>query len=1358
MTAPGGAYAAFRPELHPRDSHGRFRDKWGLPAAAKKLVDGIVDAFKPMTGRSDDDLQAKVDAHAAKQKRTPKQKAALDRFTSNGFAPVQADLRAGKPNADAKEMDSMLEPLPEDMFLTRVVGPEAFGLPPQRISEVEEWTGKLVADKGFAPTNAGTPLQVAGPHVTLSIMTPKGTPAIIPGGSREVILGRDQPLRIVKVDSDGRGGVYVYAVAQPSGRTRALGRGMRASEKAPAIEATPEELKKRGLQEPSPAVAGVPSTPGAIPSGTGAPQGTPEAPAQATPEAGAPDAKIANREAKVADREAKVAEREAEVAKLRAAKAAGNATAIASPAIGDSVHISNRRGQSGRETWKITKINPDGTVNLENRDSGGQVRKKEDVDANSLRTATPIPGTPTAPTTAAQRAKRQQTLAHMLAAGPSNPTGTAPDNLDKSTVVALRAIAKKDGIKLLSRDRKADIIAKIRKERGSSAQLPPVTVHGPAKKVNAPATPSTPVPNPAAAANAAKRAAAREHADRIAEADGAHKLALDLEDIAFKRRDSTYSAKDRADLVKLVEQRAKSRIGDPDNERDKEAQGYKKFADELGDPAKLDTPEKLQRKVRSLLKKRGLSVDAESGAVKKYDPDAMDGPKDLKPGDDVHVVVPGISYTDKKTGEKVVLSRPKVARKVQANPTKHRKALEEEIENLGRHKPVNVLPLERAAQSLANGESKKEVAAQLHQDALGLPDKSDRDTYGYLSDSIAKDLLSPPAPSWIGPDGNLRLDTLVQAKGVDVAALKHKAKRDPVLGPNPWDYLFDGYMSDLASGMSVAAMVKQIRTQERQVRAAGQSAIDRKKKNGNLLYWEQEELNHFEAVADALKRLGDVLEPQRGSTPRVRPTAGTGRIVLGGPLPIDDSRFKQVNLHDVITHRGVPVDPAFSHPYQPFQMGAGAPRRPGLTDAENKALDFYTSGSIARAINDSLRSGQRAHGKFDNSAVPAIPAIDLDDLQHDLDTAIQNSELTEDAVLWRGVFLPDADRQRLVPGAVMREPAYTSTTTDRVHADSVLGFWKQKGLYKDGKPAYFKILAPKGTRGAIGMEGLKEVLLPRDQKYRVVREEEHDGSPVFVLEIVTAKTDAGLVRGRNRTHTADYARITTMPTGFGMGSADEQFGEIARLQGFDGAPRVVSSEELDRAIRRGATQLHRGIKPYKGTYDSTTGSYVGALTPEDMAEQFRSGKLFPGQGLYGAGTYTTPDRKAASSYAGTNGILLRMALRPDARVISHEDIVALHKKFSRSYVSRLAEAEKAELAATTDPATIRSITKKYNKLRASHQAGSVSVMSNIGRYAALLGYDVIHVGKKSMGGGFHEYVILNRTALLIEEPKKKKVP
>lgn len=322
MTAPGGAYAAFRPELHPRDSHGRFRDKWGLPAAAKKLVDGIVNIFKPMTGGSDQDLEAKLGVHAGKQKRTPKQKAALDRFTSNGFAPVQADLRAKKPNADAAEMQSMLQPLPEDMLLTRVVGPEAFGLNPQRIGEVEEWTGKLVADKGFAPTNVGTPFQVGAPHVTMSIMTPKGTPAIIPGGSREVILGPDQPLRIVKVDSDGRGGVYVYAVAQPSGRTRALGRGIRPSEKAPAIEATPDELAKRGLQEPSPDVSGVQPAPGATPSAS-APESTPQAPDVNAPEAAAPDAKVADREAKVAEREAKVAEREAQVAELRGAKKAG---------------------------------------------------------------------------------------------------------------------------------------------------------------------------------------------------------------------------------------------------------------------------------------------------------------------------------------------------------------------------------------------------------------------------------------------------------------------------------------------------------------------------------------------------------------------------------------------------------------------------------------------------------------------------------------------------------------------------------------------------------------------------------------------------------------------------------------------------------------------------------------------------------------------------------------------------------------------------------------------------------------------------------------------------------------------------
>jgi hypothetical protein len=335
---PGGAYAAFIPAQHPRDSHGRFRDKWGLSAAAQKLISGIVGAFKPMTGSSDEDLQAKLDVHAGKKKRDGKAKAALDRFTSNGFAPVQADLRAGKANADAKEMDSLMEPLPEDMVLTRVMGPEAFGLPPGRIAEVEEWTGKLVADKGFAPTNVGTPFAVGGPHITVSILAPKGTRAIIPGGSREVILDRDQPLRIVKVHSDGAGGMYVYAVAQPKGaRTRALGRGMRASEKAPAIEPTPEELKKRGLPEAgAPNASGPAGAPNA-PNAPEAPLGKEKAPqvgagpAEPVPQGNVPQSpapEVHQREADVAKREADVAKREAEIAKLREHPARGVAKVV----------------------------------------------------------------------------------------------------------------------------------------------------------------------------------------------------------------------------------------------------------------------------------------------------------------------------------------------------------------------------------------------------------------------------------------------------------------------------------------------------------------------------------------------------------------------------------------------------------------------------------------------------------------------------------------------------------------------------------------------------------------------------------------------------------------------------------------------------------------------------------------------------------------------------------------------------------------------------------------------------------------------------------------------------------------------
>jgi ADP-ribose pyrophosphatase YjhB (NUDIX family) len=244
--------SAWQPQLHPRDSHGRFRDKWGLQPAAKKLIDKILAHFSPASFKSDDHAQSYAETLAAKAKRTPKQKDSLDYVTTvNGWDDVESTLRAGSTDSPhIHAMDQMMAPLQNDVLVTHVMGPDSFGLPPERIGEIEEWTGQLISDKGFMSTNLGNPMAVDTPHVTMYMVVPKGTRAVVPGGSREIILDREQPIRIMKVEPDGHGGVNVTAVVQPKqggGVHRNLGKALQPHEHAPAIDATPDEHAKRGL-------------------------------------------------------------------------------------------------------------------------------------------------------------------------------------------------------------------------------------------------------------------------------------------------------------------------------------------------------------------------------------------------------------------------------------------------------------------------------------------------------------------------------------------------------------------------------------------------------------------------------------------------------------------------------------------------------------------------------------------------------------------------------------------------------------------------------------------------------------------------------------------------------------------------------------------------------------------------------------------------------------------------------------------------------------------------------------------------------------------------------------------------------
>jgi hypothetical protein len=169
------------------------------------------------------------------------------------------------------------------------------------------------------------------------------------------------------------------------------------------------------------------------------------------------------------------------------------------------------------------------------------------------------------------------------------------------------------------------------------------------------------------------------------------------------------------------------------------------------------------------------------------------------------------------------------------------------------------------------------------------------------------------------------------------------------------------------------------------------------------------------------------------------------------------------------------------------------------------------------------------------------------------------------------------------------------------------------------------------------------------------------------------------------------------------GGNDPMLEEIAARQGFDGPPRVVSSDTLDdRIANEGWIEMHRGVS-----------------TPE-FAEQFRSGAYFGGQGVRGSGSYTSTNQKEALGYAkGDESATLRMALDPEARVID-----------SREAADRSLEAMQTA------------------------SGGMRELLYDEGRWAAAAGYDALRVERTDIDGEPRtHYVVLNRTALLVEEAK-----
>lgn len=167
----------------------------------------------------------------------------------------------------------------------------------------------------------------------------------------------------------------------------------------------------------------------------------------------------------------------------------------------------------------------------------------------------------------------------------------------------------------------------------------------------------------------------------------------------------------------------------------------------------------------------------------------------------------------------------------------------------------------------------------------------------------------------------------------------------------------------------------------------------------------------------------------------------------------------------------------------------------------------------------------------------------------------------------------------------------------------------------------------------------------------------------------------------------------------GVVANDPLMHSLAVQQGFDGPPRIVSRDEMDRLVAGGGTEMFRGTKS------------TDTKTSTQIAEELRTGDAFYGLGVWGNGMYFGSQDHATRFSDKQPGSVVRVTLDRSARVGDYDSIS--RDSFDAFNATRAASPE--------------------NRL-----------FDDVGRFAMTAGYDAYTTPEGSL-------VVLNRTALIVQE-------
>lgn len=199
---------------------------------------------------------------------------------------------------------------------------------------------------------------------------------------------------------------------------------------------------------------------------------------------------------------------------------------------------------------------------------------------------------------------------------------------------------------------------------------------------------------------------------------------------------------------------------------------------------------------------------------------------------------------------------------------------------------------------------------------------------------------------------------------------------------------------------------------------------------------------------------------------------------------------------------------------------------------------------------------------------------------------------------------------------------------------------------------------------------------------------------------------------------------------------------LTKRLGYDDLPTLLDDAEWDDVIaREELPRMWRGVSGRRVSSDPQQAFEMASF----FQEQFQTGRMFVGRGMYGNGTYVASDTRlgraamstrearwdalnTARGYADQeSGAVIELTLKPGARIADFE---------SREVMDRYREWEQGMRRAVDSLRDTEDRTRTMN-------AYAQSDMRDFGTWAVLNGYDAIHIRSEGY------FVILNRAQVYV---------